>query len=83
MQITNPEEFSQWLANPLTQEFLGLLKARHLRLTEAWGAGRQLTAEEQAQAVLLGQLARLRFSSDGDEVAASIEDLAGIEKEDE
>lgn len=83
MGLKNKEEFQAWVESPLTKEFLGLLRARQLRLMEEWGSGREQPAEKQAQAVLLGLLSRVRFrDSDRPEdspMAATIEDLAGLE----
>ncbi len=84
MSLTNKADFLEWRDHPLTQEFLGLLRAKQCRMMEAWGSGTAWAAEQQAQAVLLGQLARLRFSeADQDEHrGATIQDLAGLEIED-
>lgn len=54
-------EFQNWRDNPVTVEFLGFLRDRQQALMVAWGRGLSLTPEEQAQAVLLGQLADLSF----------------------
>lgn len=80
--ITDPAEFRLWLDNPATQEFLGLLRSRQVRLMEAWAKGAVDLPEVQAQAVLLGQLSRLRFSEsqqDDGALAATIEDLADLD----
>ena len=80
MPLTDPETFKAWAESPLTQEFLGLLGRRQRSLEEAWGRGRSLSAEQQAQAVLLGKLSRLRYDDDPEDDAASIRDLAGLEE---
>lgn len=82
MSLTNPEEFLAWRDSPLTQEFLGLLRKRQLSMMEAWGSGTAWTETQQGQAVLLGELARLRFSEADQDVGprgATIEDLAGLD----
>ena len=83
MTILEREEFQAWKASPVTAEFLSLLAARQQALMAAWGSGSPLTPEQQAQAVILGQLARIRFSEadqrENEPRAATIEDLAGIE----
>lgn len=80
--LNSPEGFQAWKDSPATQEFLGLLGQRQRDLMAAWGRGASLTPEQQAQAVLLGQLSRIRFReegrSEGEQPAASIEDLAGL-----
>lgn len=84
MPLTNPEDFQAWRHSPLTVEFLALLRNRQVRLMEAWGRGMVDLPETQAQAVLLGQLSRLRFSESQQEdgaLSATIEDLAGLELE--
>lgn len=86
MSLTSPEEFQGWRDHPLTKEFLGLLLKRQRRLMEGWGSGRTMSAEEQAQAVLLGQLGRLRFSEteqDEGPRGATITDLAELEEQDD
>lgn len=74
MVILEPEEFQRWRDNPLTVEFLGLLKLRRQHLMEAWARGQSLTPEEQAQAVLLGKLSEVRREN--------LMELAGIEPDD-
>jgi hypothetical protein len=71
MTILEPEEFQRWKDSPLTQEFLSLLKARQQNLMEAWGRGQPVSPEQQAQAVILGQLAQVRFED--------VQDMAGVE----
>ncbi len=64
MPLTDREDFNQWVQSPLTAEFLTLLRRHQMDLLEAWGRGRSMTAEEQGKAILLGQLAALRFRRD-------------------
>jgi hypothetical protein len=71
MQILDQAEFQRWKDNPLTQEFLALLGDRQRNLLEAWGRGKFLGAEAQAQAVILGQLAQVRFED--------VQEMAGVE----
>jgi hypothetical protein len=59
-RLTDPAAFQEWTAHPTTQEFLAFLKSRQSDLMEAWGRGTALTVEQQAQAVLLGQLSAIR-----------------------
>ena len=75
MVILDKEEFQRWRDHPLTKEFLTLLGNRQRDLMEAWGRGHSLTPEQQAGAVLLGQLAGLSFEY--------VCDLAGIERPEE
>lgn len=82
MSLTNRAAFLEWRDQPRTQEFLKLLRAKQCRMMEAWGSGTAWAAEQQAQAVLLGELARLRFSEDDQDDGprgATIEDLAQLE----
>lgn len=60
--LSSPEEFLAWKEHPATQEYLTFLKDRQSDLKEAWGRGLSMTPEQQAQAVLLGQLVGLRWS---------------------
>lgn len=55
--LLDPEQFQAWKEHPVTAEFLRFLKDRQRGLMEAWGRGVALCPEQQAQAVLLGQLA--------------------------
>jgi hypothetical protein len=71
MTILEAEEFQRWKDNPLTREFLSLLAQRQPALTEAWGRGVQMAPEQQAQAVILGQLAQVRFED--------VQEMAGVE----
>lgn len=71
MAILDKEEFQRWRDHPLTGEYLDLLKLRRTHLMEAWAAGRHLSPEEQAQAVLLGQLAEVRCDD--------LREIAGLE----
>ena len=80
MTLQDRETFQAWVESPLTREFLSLLEAKHRHLKDKWGSGWVLSPEEQAQAVLLGQLARI-CHSDGDDKGggarpASIMDFA-------
>ena len=80
--LTTREGFQAWVDRKETQEFLALLRSKQLRMMEEWGSGRTWEAEQQAQAVLLGQLARLRFNEadqDDGPRGATIEDLAGLD----
>ena len=81
MPLTNKEEFQAWVQLPQTREFLSILRSAQVRMMEAWGSGQIWSEAQQAQAVLLGGLARLRFSEadqdDGPKVA-TIEDLANL-----
>ena len=78
MMILEAEGFQQWKDNPLTREFLQLCRDRQQALAMAWARGLNLTAEQQSQAVLLGQLALVRF--EGTEDAPGIHDLFGLER---
>lgn len=55
--LLDPESFQAWKDHPVTREYLQYLKARQWALMEAWGRGQIWAPEQQAQAVLLGQLA--------------------------
>ncbi len=77
MMILEAEGFQQWKDNPLTREFLQLCRDRQQALAMAWARGRNLTAEEQSQAVLLGQLAQVRFNATDD--APGIHEMFGLE----
>ena len=59
--LLDPEEFQRWKDCPLTQCFLNYLRDRQSDLMLAWGRGLVVLPEEQAQAVVLGQLAEIRF----------------------
>ncbi len=59
--LLDPGEFQRWMDNPTTREFLGYLRDRQQALMAAWGRGVSTTVEQQAAAVLLGQLADLSF----------------------
>lgn len=72
MTILEREGFQQWKDSPLTQEFLSLLGKRQSALMESWGQGVHLLPEQQAQAVILGQLAEVSFED--------VQDMAGIER---
>jgi hypothetical protein len=72
MQILEEAEFQRWKDNPLTREFLSLLGKRQLNLMEAWGRGQPMAPEQQAQAVILGQLAQVRFED--------VQEMAGVGK---
>ena len=85
MSLTNPEEFLAWRDSPLTKEFLALLRKKQCSMMERWGSGTIWSEAQQAQAVLLGELARLRFSEadqDDGPRGATIEDLAGLDLSD-
>ena len=69
MTIKTKEGFQAWKDNPLTREYLQYLRDRQSNLKEAWARGKLLTVEQQAQAVLLGQLAEMGW----DEIAAQYE----------
>lgn len=58
--LTDKEAFQEWINSPLTLEWIKYLKDRQQALMEAWSQGSMTSPEEQAQAVLLGQLARIR-----------------------
>ncbi len=57
--LTSKEEFQRWAEHPGTKAFLAYLLKRQAALMEAWGRGASLVPEQQAQAVLLGQMAGL------------------------
>lgn len=59
--LADKAEFQRWADSPATVEFLSYLRERQLHLMQAWGRGLALTVEQQAQAVLLGQLAELTW----------------------
>lgn len=65
--LSSPEEFLAWKEHPATQEYLTFLKDRQSDLKEAWGRGLSTTPEQQAQAVLLGQMVDLRWSDLADQ----------------
>lgn len=71
MAILDKEEFQRWRDHPLTVEFLGVLRQRRSDLMEAWGRGQFLSPEQQAQAVLLGQLAGVSCND--------LREIAGLE----
>lgn len=80
MSLSNREDFQIWRDHPLTKEFLTLLEANHLSLTQAWGRGRLMTLEEQSRAQTLGALGRLRYSrAECEDNEASIEELMGAD----
>ena len=58
-RLLNPEALREWKASPLTQDFLAYLRDRQMDLMQAWGRGVLWNPEQQAQAVLLDQLADL------------------------
>jgi hypothetical protein len=57
--LTDPEVYQGWKDSPQTQAYLQILNQRRLYLMEEWARGRMTTPEQQAQAVLLTQLADL------------------------
>lgn len=57
--LLDPGEFRAWKDHPTTVEFLRFLKDRQMALAEAWARGTVWSPEQQAQAVLLGQLAEI------------------------
>ena len=61
MTIRTEEGFQAWKDSPLTREYLQFLRDRQADLMRAWGEGKSLSPEHQAQAVLLGQLAGIRW----------------------
>lgn len=61
MSLKTQEGFQAWKDSPLTKEFLQYLKDRQQDLCLAWGVGKTLTVEQQAQAVLLNQLAGISW----------------------
>ena len=69
--ILEEGEFQRWRDHPLTQEFLELLRQRRDQLAGAWARGLNLSADRQAQAVLLGQLGEINFDV--------LKELAGLE----
>lgn len=71
MTILEQAEFQRWKENPLTKDFLSLLAKRQASLMEAWGRGVPMAPEQQAQAVVLGQLAEISFDA--------VRDMAGLE----
>jgi hypothetical protein len=75
MTILEPEEFQRWKDSQATKEFLSLLSRRRSNLMEAWAAGQPLAPEQQAQAVLLGQLSRVQHDD--------VLDMAGVEVSDD
>ena len=79
MSLTDRDQFRAWMDLPPTKEFFSLLRQKQVGLMERWAEGSAVTPEEQSQAVLLGQLARLRFDeSEQDGIgmrAATIEEL--------
>lgn len=60
--LINREEFQRWADHPGTKAFMTYLADGQRALMKAWAAGKSLVPEQQAQAVLLGQL--VRVSSD-------------------
>jgi len=58
--LMDPEKLAEWKANRLTKAFLQYLADRRTRLMEAWAAGANLSAEEQAASVLMGRLLNLQ-----------------------
>lgn len=59
MMLADKEVFQAWKEDHRTQEFFQYLKDRQTDLSTAWAEGKQLSPEQQAQAVLLGRLADL------------------------
>lgn len=55
------DSFQEWKDHPGTRDFLAYLAERQSRLMEAWGQGANLSPEEQAAAVLLGNLSKVSF----------------------
>lgn len=80
MQILDKEQFQLWRDNPLTKDFLGLLQERHRTLGEAWARGLPLTAEQQATAVLSGQLGQVSFDHDPERGRFGIFELFDIDR---
>lgn len=83
MAIMEQEQFQAWRDNPLTQEFLGLVRKRQQELTAAWGRGLPLSPEQQAQAVLLGQLAGISFDHEPENDRYGIFEMFGQERPEE
>lgn len=80
MSLSNREDFQVWRDHPLTREFLALLEANHLSLTQAWGRGRLMPPEAQTRAEVLGALSRLRHRRDQcEDNETSIEELMGAD----
>lgn len=57
--LMEPEAFQAWKDSPLTRGYLAALRQRQTDLMAAWGRGQAMSVENQAAAVLLGQLADL------------------------
>lgn len=68
--LTDPDILAEWKGNPLTQAFLGYLRDRQMALMEAWALGSMEAPEQQAQAVILGQLHRISSDDIADHYAA-------------
>ena len=76
--LTSREEFQRWTEHPGTVAFLEYLRDRQEALMVAWARGSQMAPEQQAQAVMLGQLVSLsadEIASDyGIEVTENVDD---------
>ena len=57
--LQEEEVFQAWKDSPLTKAFRELLLTKQQNLSQAWARGHSMTPENQASAVLLGQLADL------------------------
>lgn len=58
--LTNQEELSSWLQQPMTQEFMQFLADRRVNLMEAWASGQTMNPQWQAQAMTLTMLINLK-----------------------
>ncbi len=75
MQILSDREaFQAWKDSPATKEFLSFLRDRQSDLMSAWGLGAMMGPEQQAQAVLLGQLADLTWQDLADQYEWEVRD---------
>jgi hypothetical protein len=74
MTIRTEEGFQAWKDSPLTREYLQFLRDRQAALMRAWAEGKSLTPEHQAQAVLLGQLAEIRWHDVAEQYGIEVRD---------
>jgi hypothetical protein len=72
--LLDREQFQAWKDHPVTVEFFQYLRARQWALMQAWGRGQIWSPEQQAQAVLLGQLAEISLADVAEQYDVEVSD---------
>lgn len=62
MDRFNKEAFQEWKAHPLTKVLLAFLRDNQTKLAQQWAAGTEMSPQQQAKALLMGELSALEWA---------------------